>query len=121
MENNKTRIFNNKSNKNTSFCPNIRLQSASEAILIHRTRSVIWKVNFQKYGGQFTLPTALKFIWIKCDFRIVSIEVSYFLVFVIDILLKNRYLWVCKSLEISDFTRTGRRAEFAKAKWANGI
>ena len=52
---------------------------------------------------------------------IASIEVSYFLVFKIDILLKNRFLWLCKSLEMSDFTRTDSRSESAKAKWTNKI
>ena len=52
---------------------------------------------------------------------IASIEVSYFLVFKIDILLKNRFLWLCKSLEMSNFTRTDSRSESAKAKWTNKI
>jgi hypothetical protein len=31
--------------------------------------------------------------------------------------LDKTLLWLCKSLEISDFTRTGSRLESAKAKW----
>jgi hypothetical protein len=48
-------------------------------------------------------------------------DTSIDLIDILDILLKNRFLWLCKSLEISDFTRTGSRSESARAKWTNEI